>query len=60
MQLRIIPQDRQIYNGNTVVAYIDENDAVYVLRRGEAVRIGTADRFSEALQMVKDYFNDQV
>lgn len=57
--LRIIPQDRTIFNGNEHIGYIDENDDVWVfaVQAGaiSAHKLGNADRFADALEMVRQW-----
>lgn len=58
--LRVIPQDRTIFNGNTYMGYIDEDDDVYVISQGFAKWIGNSSSFAEALDLVNRWMDGKL
>lgn len=50
-----ITQDGKIFNGNTCIGFIEEEN-VYLFVRGSSLKIGTFDHRAEIIGMVKDYY----
>lgn len=59
MNIRVLWTERQIFDGNACIGYVDDNGDVLVYVNGHATKIGNADHAREVYGIVSEWHRNR-